>query len=788
MNYIKNFKNSTLTDLSAVGGKAASLGFMIQELSSLNVRIPHGFAITSKAYWEYVHYNQLMPAIQSLMNSLGDHSNMQELQRVGSSIRNLFEKGVIPPAVTDEISLAYKQLCKEYKKPILSVAVRSSATAEDLPNASFAGQQESYLNIKGTTQLLNACKQCWASLFTDRAIAYRIEKGFDYKVIALSIAVQKMVRSDKGVAGVAFSLDTESGFKDAIIINASYGLGQAIVQGSIIPDEYIVFKPFLNNKTLKPILKKKIGSKTQKIIYAKQGITTIAVKKSLQKQYCLSDQEIIELANTIALIETHYSQKKGFWCPLDIEWAKDGNDGLLYIVQARPETIHSQQKNIMTVYQLEHQRPALLTGQSIGNKIVSGKARVISDLKDSHYLQSDEIVITNMTDPDWVPVLKKAAGIITQAGGRTCHAAIVARELGIPALVGALDAMKNIKSGTMITLDCSQGQTGYVYEGMIPFTSSTIALDTIPKAPIDIMINCADPDRAFSLSFLPAHGVGLARLEFIIANTIKIHPLALVYPGEITDKKIIKKIEKIIGTYSSTKDFYIDMLAQGIAQIAAAFYPKPVIVRFSDFKTNEYNNLLGGSFFEPREENPMIGFRGAIRYYSDRYKQAFALECAAIKKVREEMGLTNVQVMVPFVRTVEEGKKVIQEINNHGLYQEDGLKIIMMCEVPSNVLLIDEFLKYFDGISIGSNDLTQLTLGVDRDSGLLNGIFDERNEAIKKMFALAIIGAKKAGKYSGICGQAPSDYPELADYLISLGIESISLNADSVIPFLLRTK
>ncbi len=791
MKFIKPFRSLSLADVPLVGGKTASLGQMLFSLSDAGIAVPDGFAITADAYWYYVEYNGLMPQINQLMAQLHDYNDLQKLQEIGQAIRTLFVRGRMPDDLAAQILSAYNHLAKEYRQAKLSVAVRSSATAEDLPTASFAGQQESYLNISGDYQLIEACKKCFASLFTDRAIVYRHDKNFDYTKIALSIAVQKMVRSDKASSGVAFSLDTESGFKNVVLINASYGLGEAIVQGLVVPDEFVLFKPTLK-QGFNAIIKKERGSKTTKIVYDDYGTKQVPVSRSEQMAFSLSDEDVLTIAKAVCAIEDFYSEKKGSWSPMDVEWAKDGKDGKLYIVQARPETIHASE-NHLQISQYELKNPTdvhpLVTGQSVGQHIVSGTARIIESVHDIERVQQGDIIVTRMTDPDWVPALKKAVGIITQMGGRTCHAAIVSRELHIPAVVGAEDAMTKITNGSSITIDCSQGKTGFVYPGILPFTIKTIELQEIPTAPADVMINLADPERAFSLSFLPVAGVGLARIEFIITTTIKIHPLALVYPELVHDKKAIKLINDLTAGYTDKKEFFVDCLAQGIATIAAAFYPKPVIVRLSDFKTNEYRNLIGGASFEPKEENPMIGFRGAIRYYSDQYKDAFALECAALKKVREKMGLTNIKIMVPFVRTVHEGKRVIQELAAHAIVQGDnGLEIIMMCEIPSNVILIDEFLKDFDGISIGSNDLTQLTLGVDRDSPLLAGVFDERDPAVKKMFELAIAGALRANKYSGICGQAPSDYPELGDYLIKLGIKSVSLNPDSVLSFLMRYK
>lgn len=784
MKFVKKFSEITFNDSNVVGAKTASLGMMYNNLSAHGIKVPDGFGITADAYWHFVNTNHLMPIIEKIMDGLIDYNDLSKIKEVGQHIRNLFHIAPMPVDLAEQIQNAYIQLGTHYNQKNIHVAVRSSATAEDLHDASFAGQQDTYLNIAGKDALFDAVKKCFASLFTDRAIVYRHEKGFNYKTIALSVTIQKMVRSDKAVSGVAFSIDTETGFANAIIINASYGLGEAIVQGLVVPDEFMVFKP------TNAILKKEIGSKKIKVVYKPEGVTQASVPSSLQSQPCLSDQEIVALADMIKTIEAFYNEQKGFSCAIDVEWAKDGLDNQLYIVQARPETLHSRTKNSFTQYTLtEKPSSVLVTGLSIGQQIISGKAIVINSVADIAQVQEGTIIVTNMTDPDWIPVLKKSAGIISQMGGRTCHAAIVSRELTIPALVGAHDAMQKIASGQEITLDCSQGATGYVYAGSYAFEKKVTELTDIPQVQTDIMINLADPERAFALSALPVAGVGLARIEFIINNSIKVHPLSLLFPETITDKKIAKQIDQLTQGYADKKTFFIDKLTQGISLIAAAFYPRPVIVRLSDFKSNEYRNLIGGSFFEPQEENPMIGFRGASRYYSDRFKDAFALECAALVKARNSMGLTNIKVMVPFVRTLQEGKKVIQEMAFHGLQQGiNGLEIIMMCEIPSNVILVEEFLKDFDGISIGSNDLTQLTLGIDRDSALLQGVFDERDLAVKRMFARAVEGAKRAKKYSGICGQAPSDYPEIAEYLMELGIQSISLNPDTVIPFLMKYK
>jgi pyruvate,water dikinase len=795
MNFITPFTKITLKDVGSVGGKNASLGQMIGSLSQKGIAVPNGFAITAAGYWHYLDANNCTEAVEAAITQIKDYTDMQNVTAASEKIRALIEAGSFPEDLAQEITQAYQALCKEYGQENLSVAVRSSATAEDLPTASFAGQQESFLNISGAQNLMHACKKCFSSLFTPRAIMYRHEKGFDDLKIALSIGVQKMIRSDLASSGVAFSLDTESGFKDAVIINSSYGLGEAIVQGIVTPDEFVVHKPLLKQGFL-PLIKKVLGSKKVKIVYTSgangQTTETVAVGDAEQYQFSLSEPEIFELARMVLTIEDLYSEIKGSWCPMDVEWAKDGTDGKLYIIQARPETIHSMESHAsVTQYVLQpaEKLTTLATGQSIGKHIVTGAVRIINSMKEIGKIQQGDIIVTRMTDPDWVPAMKKAVGIITQQGGRTCHAAIVSRELNIAAIVGVEDILTAVRDGQHITLDCTQGSTGYVYAGAVPFTAIKTVLKDVPKAPVAVMINLADPDRAFTLSSLPVDGVGLARIEFIINTAIKIHPMALLHPELVIDPAIQNEIAELTASYTDKKQFFIDALAQGVATIAAAFWPRTVIVRFSDFKTNEYRNLIGGTYFEPEEENPMLGFRGAMRYYSKRYEKAFALECQALKKVREVMGFTNVKLMVPFVRTVQEGKKVLEVLAAHGLKSgQNDLTVLMMCEIPANVLLIDEFLADFDGISIGSNDLTQLTLGVDRDSPFVAGVFDERNDAVKKMFDLAVAGAKRNKKYSGICGQAPSDYPEIADYLISLGIESISLNPDSVVPFLMRFK
>jgi pyruvate,water dikinase len=791
MKYIKYFEDIHIGDVHSVGGKNASLGEMINQLSAQGIRIPTGFAITAQAYWYYLESNNLVEKMKNIMSELNDIGDVKKLQKIGASIRKLIIDGEIPQDLKEEIITTYHHLCKHYNDHQIDVAVRSSATAEDLPNASFAGQQDTFLNISGEKELLQACKKSMSSLFNDRAIVYRVEQGFDHFKVALSVGVQKMVRSDEAVSGVAFSLDTESGFKDVVMIEASYGLGESIVQGLVTPDEYIVHKPMLMQGH-KPIIKKLCGDKKTKVVYAKSGhahIKTVHVPEKDQKKFALTDQEIIELAHFVITIENHYSELKKSWSPMDIEWAKDAHDEKIYIVQARPETVYAGKKNILLQqYRISNgEKEAIVNGMSIGHKIVSGVARIIKNVKDISQVKNGDIIVTEMTDPDWVPVMKRAAGIITDKGGRTCHAAIVSRELGIPAIVGSKDGTKKIKNGEIITIDCSVGAVGTVYQGKLEYGVSEITITDIPKSSVSLMVNLADPDSAFQTSFLPVTGVGLARIEFIITNMIKIHPMALLHPELIKDKKIKHEIDLITAAYNDKIEFFIEQLSQGIGMIAAAFYPRPIIVRLSDFKSNEYRNLLGGIYFEDEEENPMLGFRGASRYYHERYKQAFALECKALLQARETMGLKNIKIMVPFVRTVQEAKKVIEEMQLHGLASgKDGLELIMMCELPSNVILIEEFSNYFDGFSIGSNDLTQLVLGIDRDSALVAPLFDERNEAVKKMMVMAIDGAHKKEKHIGICGQAPSDYPEVAEFLIKNGIDSLSLNADSVIPFLMR--
>ncbi|WP_075980533.1 phosphoenolpyruvate synthase [Bacillus massilinigeriensis] len=780
------FAEIRLEDIPVVGGKNASLGEMYRELTPKGIKIPDGFATTADAYFYFLQSSGLESSINEILNKL-DPYDTKDLAEKGKQIRELILSAKFPIKLTEEIKASYNQLCAKYGAKI-DVAVRSSATAEDLPEASFAGAQETFLNIRGVDALIESCRKCYASLFNDRAIFYREVNGFKHSQVALSIGVQKMVRSDLASSGVIFTLDTETGFQDVVFLTSAYGLGENVVKGSVNPDEFYVFKPTLKIG-FKPIIAKTIGSKEIKMVYeedenASIGLSTknIPVPLSERKLFSINDNEILQLSQWAVLIEEHYSNKAGYKKPMDIEWGKDGLSGELYILQARPETVQAKNTGTrMTQYSLLEEGKVLAVGRAVGAKVGYGKVRIIKSVKDIELFQEGEILVTSMTDPDWVPIMKKAAGIITERGGRTCHAAIVSRELGIPAIVGADNAMNLLKDGMEVTLSCTGKDEGKIYEGILKFHKEMIELKQTVRPKTNIMMNVGNPEEAFKLSAIPNDGVGLARMEFIINSHIQIHPLALIHYPEIkeSDKKLIDELT--VG-YENKVDYFIEKLAQGIGKIAASFYPKDVIVRMSDFKTNEYANLLGGSDFEPKEDNPMLGFRGASRYYNPRYRQGFALECAAIKKVREEMGLFNVKVMIPFCRTIEEGKKVLEELEKNQLVQgEHGLEVYLMCELPSNVILADEFLKYFDGFSIGSNDLTQLVLGLDRDSEIVAPLFDERNEAVKEMLKKAIKVAKANNKKVGICGQAPSDYPEIAQLLVECGIDSMSLNPDAVI-------
>jgi pyruvate,water dikinase len=780
---ILDFSQVGLSEIPLVGGKNASLGEMIQHLTPKGVNVPTGFATTAFAFGYFMRTAGLEEKLRSLFADL-DIENVQNLRQRGKQARSLILQTPFPADLEQAIASGYESLCQRYGSDT-DVAVRSSATAEDLPDASFAGQQETYLNVHGLQAVLEACHKCFASLFTDRAISYRQIKGFDHFSVALSVGVQKMVRSDLATSGVMFSIDTETGFKDVALVTAAYGLGENVVQGAVNPDEYFVFKPTLQ-QGYRPILAKRLGSKEIKMIYDVGGskfTKNVTVPSADRQRFALSDDEILQLSRWTCQIEAHYSQVRGTYTPMDIEWAKDGLSGELFIVQARPETVQSQkQANVLCSYHLQGQGPILVRGRAVGEMIGQGKARVILDAHNLDQFQAGEVLVTDKTDPDWEPIMKQASAIVTNQGGRTCHAAIIARELGIPAIVGSENATASLQTGTDITVSCAEGEEGRVYQGLIPFQISKVVLDHLPRTRTQIMVNIGNPEEAFSVAALPNDGVGLARLEFIIANHIKIHPLALVNYDHLSDSALKAKLAELTALYRDKTEYFVDQLAQGVGTIAAAFYPKPVVVRLSDFKSNEYANLLGGHLFEPQEENPMIGWRGASRYYDARYREGFALECRAMQRVREEMGLTNVILMIPFCRTPTEGNLVLAEMAKHGLVRgEKGLQVYVMCEIPNNVLMADEFSQIFDGFSIGSNDLTQLTLGLDRDSALVAHLFDERQAGVKSIVQTAIQTVKQHGRKIGICGQAPSDYPEFAQFLVEQGIDSISLNPDSVL-------
>ena len=805
--YIRWFKDITIKDVPVVGGKNASLGEMYRYLAPKGVNIPNGFAITAKAYFDFLEKGGIKKEIGRILKELNPKS-IKSLQKGGKAIRDLILKTPLPKEVETEIIKDYLNLSSDYQEENTDVAVRSSATAEDLPSASFAGQHETYLNVRGVEELLQAVKKSYASLFLDRAIIYREEKGFDHLKIAVSTCVQKMVRSDIGSSGVIFTLDTESGFKNIVVINGIYGLGELIVKGKIIPDEFLIFKPTLE-KGYQAIIRKDLGRKTIKYVYnPKGGIKEARVSLKHQQKFCLTDEEILTLAKWGILIENHYSQKNKKWTPQDIEWAKDGKTNELFIVQARPETVHSTDASkFYQEYEIKTKKKPILTGIAIGNKIGLGKVRLIGNVSELSKLKKGEVLVTKMTDPDWTSAMPFASAIITDEGGKTCHSAIISRELGIPCIVGAQKATKLLKDGQEVTVDCTSGAEGKIFLGRIPFKMRTYELKKIPQLKTKISVNIGAPEIAFQTSLLPNDGVGLAREEFIIAEKIKVHPLALYHykkikngslnvipsvsegPLTLSQKKIqqiLKQIEQLTIEHKDKREYFIKELAEGIAQIAAAFYPKEVIVRFSDFKTNEYRQLIGGELFEPWEGNPMLGWRGASRYYDKRFQPAFEMECEAIKRARDVFGLKNINLMIPFCRTPEEGDKVLKIMKAKGLKrEEDGIKVYVMAEIPSNVLMIEQFLDIFDGMSIGSNDLTQLVLGVDRDNGDLQKIGDERNEAVKKMIAAIIRVCRKRKKYVGICGQAPSDYKEFADFLVAEGIESISLNPDTIIKTIL---
>jgi len=775
--YVVSLDKLGVHDVEHVGGKNASLGEMISNLAGAGVSVPGGFATTAQAYRDFLEQSGLNDRIHAALDAL-DVDDVNALAKTGAQIRQWVMEAEFPERLNSEIRTAFAEMSKGNDN--MAVAVRSSATAEDLPDASFAGQQETFLNIRGVDNVIRAAKEVFASLFNDRAIAYRVHQGFDHKLVALSAGVQRMVRSETGTAGVMFTLDTESGFRDVVFITGAYGLGETVVQGAVNPDEFYVHKQTL--QAGRPaILRRNLGSKAIKMVYgeeAKAGrsVKTVEVDRAERARFCLSDDEVNELANQAMIIEQHYQR------PMDIEWAKDGDDGKLYIVQARPETVKSRASaNVMERYLLKEKGTVLVEGRAIGQRIGAGKVRVINDVSEMDKVQPGDVLVSDMTDPDWEPVMKRASAIVTNRGGRTCHAAIIARELGIPAVVGCGNATQILKDGQGVTVSCAEGDTGFIFEGELGFDVKQNSVDAMPELPFKIMMNVGNPDRAFDFAQLPNAGVGLARLEFIINRMIGVHPKALLnYAGLPPELK--ESVDKRIAGYNDPVGFYVEKLVEGISTLAAAFYPKKVIVRLSDFKSNEYANLIGGKLYEPEEENPMLGFRGASRYISESFRDCFELECRALKRVRNEMGLTNVEIMVPFVRTLGEASQVVDLLAANGLARGDnGLRVIMMCELPSNAILAEEFLEYFDGFSIGSNDLTQLTLGLDRDSGIIAHLFDERNPAVKKLLANAIAACNKAGKYIGICGQGPSDHPDLAKWLMERGIDSVSLNPDSVI-------
>ncbi|MBD1918926.1 MULTISPECIES: phosphoenolpyruvate synthase [Cyanophyceae] len=790
-----------LEDVHLVGGKNASLGEMIQQLTPKGVRVPSGFATTSYAYRYFIEKTGLDAQLREVLGGF-DVNDVTELRRRGRKARSLILNATFPDDLKTAILTAYHQMCEQAGQSLcfgdesclqdhtyteVDVAVRSSATAEDLPDASFAGQQETYLNVYGDQAVLIACKKCYASLFTDRAISYRTTKDFDHFDVALSVCIQRMVRSDLATSGVMFSIDTETGFQNAVLLTAAYGLGENVVQGTVNPDEYVVFKPTLKSGH-KPILSKRLGTKALRMVYNTTGTELTKnepVPLADQERFAIDEDDILQLAQWACTIEEHYTQLRGVNSPMDIEWAKDGHTGELFIVQARPETVQSQKaQNELRSYILDVPEGVepVARGRAVGDLIGQGEACVILEVSQIAEFRPGEVLVTARTDPDWEPIMKQASAIVTDQGGRTCHAAIIARELGIPAIVGCDNATQVLKMGDFVTVSCAEGEEGVIYRGELPFRVETTKLDSLPETRTKIMMNVGNPEKAFTLAALPNDGVGLARLEFIIANHIKVHPLALLNFDSLANGSEKREIQQLTAHYDHKPDYFVDKLAQGVGTLAAAFYPKPVVVRLSDFKSNEYAHLLGGSTFEPDEENPMLGWRGASRYYDDRYRDGFALECQALKRVRDDMGLTNVILMVPFCRTPDEGRRVLEEMAQHGLVRgENGLQVYVMCELPNNVVLADEFSQVFDGFSIGSNDLTQLTLGIDRDSALVAHLFDERSTGVKRMVKMAIQTAKEHGRKIGICGQGPSDYPEFARFLVEQGIDSISLNPDTVI-------
>jgi pyruvate,water dikinase len=788
VSYIRWFNEIGIDDVPLVGGKNASLGEMYQNLTTEGVRVPNGFAVTAEAYRYVLEHNHAWQPLHEALDGL-DPGNIKDLQSRGEKARKILSDCELPDDLKAEISTAYAGLKQEYGEKI-SLAVRSSATAEDSPEASFAGQNDTYLNIASEDALLDAYKRCLASNFTDRSIHYKYDKHFDCFKVYLSVVVMKMVRSDIAASGVMFSLDTETGFKDVVFINAALGLGENVVQGTIDPDSFYVHKPSFI-KGSRAVLKRRLGSKEKKMIFtdtlntgniAVEYTDNIDASSEEMNHFCISDADVMVLADYAIKVENHYSKKAGFYKPMDMEWAKDGIDGQLYMVQARPETVASQKKgSILEIYHLKERSAVLLRGRAVGTRIGVGRARVINDVKNLGDFQAGEVLVADTTTPDWEPIMKTAAAIVTNRGGRTCHAAIVSRELGVPAIVGSENATTVLKTGQEISISCAEGETGNVYEGMLSFDVQQTDLSQLGHPKTKIMMNLGDPDQAFSLASMPVDGIGLARMEFIINEYIKVHPMAIKHPEKLDDATR-EKITALSIAYDSPEDFFVKTLAEGVATIATAVYPKPCVVRMSDFKSNEYATLLGGTFFEPEEDNPMIGFRGASRYTHPSYAEGFALECAAMKRVRDEIGLTNVKLMIPFCRRVQEGEKVLESMAAHGLKRGDnGLEVYVMCEIPNNVIQIDAFAKLFDGFSIGSNDLTQLTLGVDRDSEIVAFDFDERDPGVKEMIRLAVDGAKRNGRHSGLCGQAPSDYPEMAEYLVEIGIDSMSLSPDTVL-------
>ena len=770
--YVISFEELRKTDIESVGGKNASLGEMISKLSGLGVTVPGGFATTAQAYRDFLAEGGLGARINERLDGL-DVDDVDALVKAGADIRGWIREAPLPERLLAEVRTAWKAMDGGRD---IAVAVRSSATAEDLPDASFAGQQETFLNVRGLEQVIARIHDVYASLFTDRAIAYREHQGYEHAQVALSAGIQHMVRSDIGSSGVMFTLDTDSGFRDVVFITSAWGLGETVVQGAVNPDEFYVYKPALAAGH-RPILRKTLGGKALKMIYGEgpEATRLVDVDAADRRRYSISDEDVEALSRMALTIEKHYG------APMDIEWGKDGGDGKLYILQARPETVQSRRAGSLERFHLKGRSRSIITGRAIGHRIGAGQARVVGHVKDMNRVQPGDVLVADMTDPDWEPVMKRASAIVTNRGGRTCHAAIIARELGIPAVVGTGDATEAIKDGTDVTVSCAEGDTGYVFDGILDYEETTIELDALPEIPVKIMMNVGNPDRAFDFAGIPNRGVGLARLEFIINRMIGVHPQALLELDRL-DEPLKATIREQMGAFDDPIEFFVERLAEGVGTIAAAFAPEPVIVRLSDFKSNEYANLIGGDRYEPHEENPMLGFRGASRYVAENFRPCFELECRAMKRVREDMGLKNVWLMVPFVRTVAEGRTVIELLEANGLKRgENDLKVIMRCEIPSNALLADEFLEYFDGMSIGSNDMTQLTLGLDRDSGLIADLFDERNEAVKKVLHMAIDACRRHGKYIGICGQGPSDHPDLARWLLDEGIESMSLNPDTVV-------